>query len=304
TVCLGCDIEMAVWDKICGECGGRQTELKQQVATKATEKAGVAEIIGSEPLTNHLGMTFVHIRSGTFLMGTSVKETGEFKETGEYGIGLKPDTDEAQHAVTITENFCMQTTVVTQRQWNKLMGTEPWQGWFFNKSYVQKGANYPASYVSWNDAVAFCEILSKQEGKTYRLPTEAEWEYACRAGTKTIWSFGNDENVLDDYAWHSGNSWDIGETHAHQVGLKKPNAFGLYDMHGNVYEWCYDYYDENYYKQSPEKDPTGPASGSCRVLRGGSWGTNSRLSRSAFRQGRGADYSYGYNGFRIVRELD
>ena len=143
------------------------------------------------------------------------------------------------------------------------MGTEPWWG--------KEGPNYPATYVSWNDAVAYCKKLSEKEGKTYRLPTEAEWEYACRAGTKTAWSFGNDEKVLGDYAWYEENADDIGEEYAHQVGLKKPNAFGLYDTHGNVFEWCHDYYEEDYYQQSPTNDPQGPESGSFRVLRGGSW---------------------------------
>jgi formylglycine-generating enzyme required for sulfatase activity len=96
-------------------------------------------------------------------------------------------------------------------------------------------------YVSWDDAVAHCKKLSEAEGKTYRLPTEAKWEYACRAGTNTTWSFGDDEKVLGDYAWYDKNAWDIGEEFTHQVGLKKPNGFGIYDMHGNLWEWCSDY---------------------------------------------------------------
>ncbi|HIG30388.1 MAG TPA: formylglycine-generating enzyme family protein, partial [Verrucomicrobiales bacterium] len=143
--------------------------------------------------------------------------------------------------------------------------------------------------------------LSEKEGKTYRLPTEAEWEYACRAGTNTTWSFGDDEKDLGDYGWYKENAFDIGEKYAHQVGLKKPNAWGLYDMHGNVWEWCHDYYGDDYYKKSRKKDPMGPAPGAFRVFRGGSWDYYSRDSRSAFRSW---DDGGVLDGFRLVRELD
>jgi formylglycine-generating enzyme required for sulfatase activity len=233
-------------------------------------------------------MTFKEIPAGTFTIGSPGNEVGR-------------QDDEHQHQVTITKAFYMQTTEVTQEQWKEVMGTEPWKG----KSFVKEGPNYAASRVSWDDAIAYCKKLSEKEGKTYRLPTEAEWEYACRAGTETTWSFGNDEKVLGDYAWYDKNANDIGEGYAHQVGLKKPNAFGLYDMHGNVCEWCHDYYGEDYYKQSSEKDPTGPTSGSSRVLRGGSWYFTSRGSRSALRGRLAADFRFNfYVGFRLVRELD
>ena len=127
---------------------------------------------------------------------------------------------------------------------------------------------------------------------------------SCPAGTETRWSFGDDENKLGDYAWYLENAYDIDEKYAHQVELKKPNAFGLYDMHGNVFEWCHDYYGEDYYKQSSEKDPTGPTSGSSRVLRGGSWGGSTRISRSAYRYRFVADGRFNFVGFRLVRELD
>jgi formylglycine-generating enzyme required for sulfatase activity len=160
-------------------------------------------------------------------------------------------------------------------------------------------------YVSRDDAVAFCEKLSEKESTTYRLPTEAEWEYACRSGTKTSGIGVNYEKEFGDYAWCDENSRDaFGEQTAHEVGLKMPNAFGLYDMLGNVYEWCHDYYGEDYYKQSPEMDPMGPSSGSSRVLRGGSYTSSvfSYTHRSFADNGRG---SYLYNlGFRLVRELD
>ena len=119
-----------------------------------------------------------------------------------------------------------------------------------------------------------------------------------------MWSFGNDEKALGDYAWYENNAGDAGERYAPRVRLKKPNAFGLYNMHGNVFEWCHDYYGEDYYKQSPEKDPTGPASGSVRVLRGGSWNVDSRFTRSADRLRHVADNRNFFFGFRLVRELD
>ncbi len=174
----------------------------------------------SKTITNTIGMKFNKIPAGTFLMGSPESEADRY----EY---------ETQHKVTITKAFYMQTTEVTQGQWKAVMGTEPWKG----KPFVKEGPNNAASYVSWNDAVAYCEKLSEKESVTYRLPTEAEWEYACRAGTETRWSFGDDEKALGDYAWYRENAGGIGEQYAHQVGLKPPNAFGLYDMHGNVFEW-------------------------------------------------------------------
>jgi formylglycine-generating enzyme required for sulfatase activity len=237
--------------------------------------------------TNTIGMELKLIPAGTFMMGSPEGET-------------ERNDDETQHKVTITKPFYMQTTEVTQGQWTAVMGTEPWKG----KSLVKEGADYAVTYVSWGGAIAYCKKLGEKEGTTYRLPTEAEWEYACRAGTKTTWSFGNDEKVLGDYAWDRENAWDIDEKYAHQVELKKPNAFGLYDMHGNVWEWCRDYFGEGYYNQSPEKDPTGPASGSICVLRGGSWVNLSRVTRSARRLGSDAGRRGNLVGFRLVREMD
>jgi formylglycine-generating enzyme required for sulfatase activity len=250
----------------------------------AAEKAA---IMARAPITNTIGMKLNKIPAGTLLMGSPESEADR-------------EDDETQHKVTITKPFYMQTTEVTQGQWKAVMGTEPWKG----QQAVKEGPNNAASWVSWDDAMAYCKKLSEKEGKTYRLPTEAEWEYACRAGTKTTWSFGDDDKELGDYAWDIENTMYFGEEYAHQVELKKPNAFGLYDMHGNVLEWCHDYFEEDYYKQSPAKDPTGPTSGSFRVLRGGSWFLFARGTRSARRRWGDADYRDGSFGFRVVRELD
>ena len=189
---------------------------------------------GQQPvksITNRIDMKFNKIPAGTFTMGSPEGEEGR-------------RDDEYQHKVTISKAFYMQTTEVTQGQWKAVMGTEPWKG----KSNVKEGPNYPAVYISWDDAVAYCKKLSEKEGKIYRLPTEAEWEYACRAETKTTWSFGNDEKELINYAWYKENAYDIREEYAHLVGVKKPNAFGLYDMHGNAWEWCHDSHGSYYYK--------------------------------------------------------
>jgi formylglycine-generating enzyme required for sulfatase activity len=285
-------MEKAAAEKVAAEnAAAENAAAAEKVAAENAAAVERAAILAGALITNTIGMTLNKIPAGTFMMGSPGSETGR-------------GDDETQHEVTISKAFYMQTTEVTRGQWTAVMGTEPWKGVVPFLGNVKKGTNYPACYVSREDAVAYCKKLSEKEGKTYRLPTEAEWEYACRAGTETAWSFGDDEKVLGDYAWYDKNAKDIGEGYAHQVGRKKPNAFGLYDMHGNVSEWCHDYYGEDYYKQSSEKDPTGLSSGSSRVLRGGTWRLNSGFTRSAFRYRFGADTRNFSNGFRLVRELD
>jgi formylglycine-generating enzyme required for sulfatase activity len=157
----------------------------------------------------------------------------------------------------------------------------------------------PVDTLNWDEAVKFCEVLSsrpaeKRAGRVYRLPTEAEWEYACRAGTTTAYSFGDDESLLGDFAWFTGNAGN--QTHA--VGQKRPNAWGLYDMHGNVWEWCSDWYGDH--SGNAVSDPQGVASGSIRVLRGGGWGHSARGCRSAFRHAGSPSYRSGNLGFRLA----
>jgi sulfatase modifying factor 1 len=170
-------------------------------------------------------MKLVLIKAGSFMMGSPTTEA----DRSDY---------ELQHRVTLTKDYYLGTTEVTQGQWESLMGTKPWQG----KEFVKEGANYPATYVSWEDAVEFCRKLSEREGKNYRLPTEAEWEYACRAGTTTAYSFGDDPLKLSDYGWWGGfteNGNEKNEQYAHEVASKRPNGYG----HGNrtlISEWSND----------------------------------------------------------------
>ena len=185
------------------------------------------------------GLEFVLIPEGSFAMGSNDGNSNE-----------KP-----VHEVRLS-SFLLSKTEVTQAVWQRIMKTTPWQG----ERYVQKGANNPAVYVSWEDAVAFCERTG------LCLPTEAQWEYACRAGTTTKYYWG--DSMDGAYCWYDGNAWDKGERYAHQVGQKQANAFGLYDMSGNVWEWCQDWYDRSYYSKGENDNPRGPSTGSSRVLRG------------------------------------
>ncbi|MCE9529761.1 MAG: formylglycine-generating enzyme family protein, partial [Planctomycetes bacterium] len=207
--------------------------------------------------------------------------------------GRKPD--EMQHKVTITKPFCIGMTEVTQGQWSALIeDNKPWE-----KKGAARGDNNAASGINWEDANAFCRKLSEKEGKKYRLPTEAEWEYACRAGTKTVYSFGDEAQRLADVAWFN----QARENPAHQVGLKRPNAAGLFDMHGNLWEWCSDRYGDKYYESSPADDPLGSAQGDHRVMRGGSFESPSDDCRAARRGHHSRLDRDIFLGFRVVYDL-
>jgi len=237
-----------------------------------------------EIITNSIGMKLALIPAGEFMMGSPESEEGRNGDEGP------------QHRVRITRAFYLGTTEVTQGQWESVMGTKPWSG----KFYVKEGSDYAATYVGWEDAVKFCRKLSAKEGKEYRLPTEAEWEYACRAGTTTAYHFGADASRLGDYAWYHDNAFNVEERYAHQVGQKRPNGWGLYDMYGNVWEWCADWYDDEYYANSPADDATGPASGSNRVSRGGCWSFHAGNCRSSHRDGDWPDCRSSGLGFRVA----
>ena len=240
--------------------------------------------LNGSSFTNSIGMRFVLIPAGEFVMGAPSNEQGS-------GGDERP-----RHRVRITKPFYMGVTEVTQAQWKAVMG--------YNRSHF-KGQNLPVEMVSWYGALDFCRKLTEMERKAgrlsdceeYRLPTEAEWEYACRAGTKTAYSFGDSANDLIDYAWFAKNSLN----RTHPVGRKKPNPWGLYDMYGNVLEWCQDWYGE--YPAVVQEDPKGPPDGNYRVVRGGCWYLDKWSCRSASR-GRSMPGLAGFNnGFRVVRTV-
>lgn len=275
----------------------------------------VAESKGQTPetITNSIGIELVLISKGTFTMGSPIEEEGA-------------ENDEEQHEVTINQDYYLGVTEVTQGEYEMVMGTNPSH---FQKRVIRKtdSTMYPVEQVSWEDAVEFCKVLSdlpeeKQAGRVYRLPTEAEWENACRAGHKTAYGFGESSKSLGDYAWFANNSgskeldadilWSRLRSNpqeyvdtlfaagctTHPVGEKNPNAWGLYDMHGNVWEWCSDFYGE--YSKVAVSDPSGPKEGTARVIRGGGWDSGAARCRSAYRNGGPQVDRSSLLGFRVA----
>jgi formylglycine-generating enzyme required for sulfatase activity len=246
--------------------------------------------------TNSIGMEFVLLPAGTFQMGSS--------ETDREA----PANEKPRHKVTISKPFYLGKYEVTQAQWEAVMGSNPYTLSRSNPYYNLPGMadrlrkpNNPAT-VSWNDAQEFIKRLNQKEGHSrYRLPTEAQWAYAARAGTTTAYSFGEDAKQLGRYAWYGE---DFASGSAHPVGQKEPNGWGLYDVHGNVWEWVQDWYDERYYANSPPVDPQGPRSGSSRVVRGGSWHQTATSWRSAFRREYDPDYRGISIGLRLVLSVN
>ena len=270
--------------------------------TNKNIKSTVMQLNRGDTLMNSFGIEFVFIPAGEFMMGS--RETPEQVVNTEGGKVEWYLREHPIHKVKISKGFYMGITEITQGQYKAVKNENP-------SDYI--GDNLPVENVTWKDAVRFCEKLSKLEKRTYRLPTEAEWEYACRAETDTRFTYGDDYDAVHNFMnycdksntggyWWQDKEHDDGFDRTSPVKTFKPNAFGLYDMHGNVWEYCSDWYHHNYYVNSPQIDPKGALSGKYRVLRGGSWHDGPAYCRAAFRNRNEPDYTCDDNGFRIVLE--
>jgi formylglycine-generating enzyme required for sulfatase activity len=241
-----------------------------------------------EEYTNSIGMTFKLVPAGEYQMGNDKQRDALAAEIP----GSSPSDfgrEDPAHPVRITKPFFLCAKEVTQEQYQKVVGSNPAEN---------SSPQNPVENVSWTDAELFCKRLSEKEKRTYRLPTEAEWEYACRAGSTTEFHFGDDPATLPEHAWFAGNSGKK----SHPVGEKKPNAWGFLDMNGNVSEWCQDWFAAEYYESSEKSDPKGPYSGSGRVHRGGSFESPVAKCRSTPRFKELPTYKSPALGFRVVLE--
>lgn len=277
-----------------------------------------------DKLSGGISLKMVLIPPGEFLMGSTKQERTRWLEEAKgardgAAIGTIP-REAPQHRVRLTSPFYLAVHEVTQDQYRQVMGVNPSRfpvaGDAKDAGAERHTNDHPVDHVSWFDAIQFCNKLSRLEkrqpcyevtgnrvtvvpGNGYRLPSEAEWEHACRAGSATTY-YPVDEDKLGDYAWYGENSKKV----SHAVGEKLPNGFGLYDMHGSIWEWCQDWHGPQYYEQHDSSgnvvDPFGPAKGSNRVLRGGYWNSPARRCRSAYRYSGQPDYSDYYIGFRVA----
>jgi formylglycine-generating enzyme required for sulfatase activity len=285
-----------VW-YICLEFTGLAVFINSICLGQDAKEEGVVE------LTNSIGMKLVLIRKGTFIMGSPEEELGRDK--------FGRDRNETQHSVTISRDFFLCITEVTQGQYEKVMGTNPsiFQGEKASWTLGKKGkpvdtSSFPVDFVSWYDAVDFCERLSElpeeiAAERQYRLPTEAEWEYACRAGSKTSYCFGDGLDTLGQFAWYTVDPEEYKNLpRKHKVAELKPNPWGLFDMHGNVQEWCSDTPEP--FSAQAVVDPTRASEGADRVLRGGSYGHEAHDCRSAKRSVMPATIRSSLIGFRVV----
>ncbi len=314
--------------------------------------AAAATAAGEIQRSNSLGMSFVHVPAGEFMMGSDESPDAFAADFPQYERGrfLKLSDEGPVHKVRITRDFYFGATEVTVGQFRRFLklsgyvpeaardgtggygynsnydpatsargdafeGRNPDYSWR-NPGFVQSDA-HPVVNVTWGDAVAMSQWLSEKEGVRYRLPTEAEWEYACRAGTRTRYASGDNPesllsvaNVFDADSAANWPKWIVFALSGHDgyaftapVASFAPNAFGLYDMHGNAWEWVADWHGDDYYAISPVDDPQGPATGGVRVRRGGSWHTWAFYARSAFRNWNSPETRYTLLGFRLLREI-
>ncbi|MDR2460933.1 MAG: formylglycine-generating enzyme family protein [Deltaproteobacteria bacterium] len=240
---------------------------------------GSGSLKAQENYVNSIGMEFVRIPAGSFLMGSDPNVDRD----------AIPD-ETPQHIVTITKDFYIGKFEVTQGQWMAVMGNNP---------SSQVAEDHPVESVTYKNIQSFLNLLnSKDPGHNYRLPTEAEWAYATKAGTTTIWHFGDDPSSLTIYAWYIANSDDK----HHKVGQKKPNPWGLHDVYGNVWEWTADRYDKTYYSNSPQNDPQGPEGEPYfeRSVRGGGYDKDPSFLRSENRAGEEETFHNERLGFRVA----
>ncbi len=257
----------------------------------------VLPVCSQEEITIELSasetMEMVWVEPGTFIMGLTEEQEELLQDKNDWIKDERP-----AHEVTISRGFYLGKFEITQAQWQSLMGTTPWS----EGIHLEVNPTHPAAYISWYDMQEFIATMNEDaDEELYRLPTEAEWEYACRAGTTTLWSSGDSEVQLGEYAWYGPNAFNVGLTYAQPVGTKLPNPWGLYDMHGNLFEWVQDWFGANHYRQSLRVDPRGPATGFVCVVRGGCFSADGENLRSARRESfHPGDRSYGI-GARILR---
>jgi formylglycine-generating enzyme required for sulfatase activity len=286
---------------------GKQDRADNKAALSEVEKNAVVNDRRHSPADEPESLT-----TSTAQIELKRIPAGEFKMGSPDGEGR--GQEHPRHEVRISRSFYLGKFEVTQRQYEVVTGRSPIRDGKLNDVPLD---DLPVERIFWLDAVKFCNRLSEMEGRKpfyeidganvrvpdwggpgYRLPTEAEWEYACRARTATRYSFGDDAKALDQYAWYFDNSNDV----RHPVGQKKPNGFGLHDMHGNVWEWCWDWYEVNYYTRSEASDPRGPTAGTSRVCRGGCWNFLADRARSAQRDSGEAGRNFRL-GIRLARNL-
>jgi formylglycine-generating enzyme required for sulfatase activity len=260
-----CELPLLLGDK-------KYADFRQSYTKGLTD---LLRSVGMKDWVNPRGVEFALIMPGAFMMGS-----------GSNG----PENERLAHQVTIPRPFYMAKYVVTQRDWKDLMGTEPWKG----DPRVREGDNYPVVDVNWFDAQKYLDRLTEVDPRnSYYLPTEEEWEYAARAGTVAEFSFGDDERDMRFYGWHRDLTQNR-EEYAHEVGRKRPNPWGLYDMHGNVWEWVYGWYYGSY-QEPPKLNPVE------KILRGGGWDYPAFGARSAFRNTLLPTRSNYVIGFRLIR---